>query len=339
MSRYYPILLAFLFPFACFSQESIELSNGDKLVGDIQLLDHGVLEIETDYSEDNFTMDWGSVVKLSSPDQYIIQLSDGQRESGSINLENEIITITLEDSTTLQVEKLDLVYLKSVSSGFWDRMSIALDGGYTISKANDSRQFTLRGNASYLSTVINPDIYFNFTRSTLTDDAAKIETERDNYGGNLKVFIIESWFGLGGADFLKSSEQALNLRATYKFGTGIFLVQNHKMYLSTAAGLALNNEDYTDPTVEVTNSKEAFFGADFNAFGLNDFNLTTSATVYPSLTETDRYRINYTIDAKIDLPKDLYLGAGYTLNYDSQPLVEGTATNDYVFSTTIGWSL
>ena len=44
------------------------------------------------------------------------------------------------------------------------------------------------------------------------------------------------------------------------------------------------------------------------------------------------------VDLKYDLPKDLYIRMGLTLNYDNQP-VEGATDTDYVFQTTLGWEL
>jgi len=39
---------------------------------------------------------------------------------------------------------------------------------------------------------------------------------------------------------------------------------------------------------------------------------------------------------KYDLPLDLYIRLGYSLNFDNKP-VEGTNNVDYVFTTGFGW--
>ena len=48
------------------AQDRITLKNGDNLVGDIKSMKHTVLTVETDYSEDDFTIDWKEVQDLTS---------------------------------------------------------------------------------------------------------------------------------------------------------------------------------------------------------------------------------------------------------------------------------
>jgi hypothetical protein len=56
------------------------------------------------------------------------------------------------------------------------------------------------------------------------------------------------------------------------------------------------------------------------------------------MTESGRWRIDYSFDTKYDLPLDFYIKVGFTLNYDNQP-VAGASKTDYVFQTTFGWEL
>ncbi|MFY0628155.1 MAG: DUF481 domain-containing protein [Reichenbachiella sp.] len=340
MRTFYSILILVTIATSISAQDMVVLNNGDKILGDFKSLDNGVLEIEPDYSEANFLIDWESVVELKTKDMYIVHLASGDKLNGRIDFKNGIISIVTEDSTMTEYPYLDIVYLKSVSSGFWDRMSISLDGGYTFSKASNNEQFTLRGNAAYMTTRINPDIYFNLVTSSIDDDAGvPVETDRHNWGANFRYFFTGSWFGALGADYLISDEQQLDLRSTYTLALGYYPIRNSKMYLSSAAGVAQNEETYDDELTEDGSSTEAFASLNFNAFGLKDFSITSSIQYFPSLTESGRHRVNYGIDFKFDLPRDFYIGAGYTLNYDSTPAVEGTSTTDYVFQTTIGWSL
>lgn len=327
---------------ALFAQDVITLSNGDEINGDIKKLDNGVLEVETDYSEDNFTMDWESVTDLSSSNNYMITLANGKRFFGTISISSKQASITSE-GTTESIDFLQVVYIKSVDSGFWDRMSISIDGGYSFAKANKNRQFTLSGNAAYLSEKINPDIYANVVNGSSDDGVNKIKTARSNYGGNFRMFFHKSWFGTAGADYLSSDEQSLNLRSTYTLGVGTFLIRNYKMYLSAAVGGAWNDEDYNSDDVTIgdsnTSSSESFVHLDYNAFGLNNVSVTSQLKVFPSLSEEKRVRLNYDLSVKFDLFDDFYFGTSYTLTYDSEPISEDLSNSDYVISTTLGWSL
>lgn len=103
-------------------------------------------------------------------------------------------------------------------------------------------------------------------------------------------------------------------------------------------GAAWNNETYTDPTIPNRSDAEANFGTELNLFDIGDFRFLTSLSVYKSITDGGRRRADFKIDLKYDLPLDFYIGLGYTLNYDNQP-VEGASESDYVFQTSFGWEL
>ena len=321
------------------AQDSIKLSNGDQMVGKIKHLDKGVLEVSTDYSESNFFIDWSSVADINTSGNYILSLVSGKRITGRITMENNKVVIHEEDGQTKAIRQLDLVYLKSVDNGFWDRIGLSLDGGYTLSKANNNKQFTLRGRASYLSESVNPDLYFNFVNSKLDDGTTTISSQRNNWGINMRVFIIHSWFGTGGVDYLVNDEQSLKLRSTYKLGLGNFLIRNHKMYLSTSIGSAWNNESFSVEDQQNDSSAEGYISMDYHAFGLKGISISSGIQVFRRLTDSSRTRVNYNVDLKVDLPKDFYIGLGYTLNYDSHPVLEDITTTDYVVQTTVGWSL
>lgn len=57
----------------------------------------------------------------------------------------------------------------------------------------------------------------------------------------------------------------------------------------------------------------------------------------PSLTESNRVRLNYSQGFRWELPKDLFFGITFTSNYDSRPIADAPKS-DYIFSTSLGWS-
>ena len=103
------------------------------------------------------------------------------------------------------------------------------------------------------------------------------------------------------------------------------------------AGASFNNEAYSDETA-TRKSGEGFFGTELNMYDIGDLSLLTNLVVYPSITESKRWRIDYNFDTKYDLPLDFYIKLGFTLNFDNQP-VEGASKTDYVFQTSFGWEL
>ena len=110
------------------------------------------------------------------------------------------------------------------------------------------------------------------------------------------------------------------------------------MNLGLAGGLAWSYEKYSDELNDTRNSAEAFIAAEYKIFDLGDLELGTKLFAFPSLTEVGRFRSDFNINVKYDLPLDIFIKLNYTLNYDNQPAI-GAPDNDYVFQTTLGWEL
>ena len=71
-------------------------------------------------------------------------------------------------------------------------------------------------------------------------------------------------------------------------------------------------------------------------FDYKDFDLNTAVDIYPSMSESGRWRVDYRLDLKYDLPYDFYIKLGFQFNYDNQSATVG-GDFDYVFNTGFGW--
>jgi hypothetical protein len=321
--------------------DSLIMNTGEILVGEVKELKQGVVIIETDYSDSDFKVEWDKVNYIHTERNYIITMSNGDRYHGPlISLEGDPTKVTVDDledgPSTVNIS--DVVYLKSVDDNFLSRIDLLMSVGYTLTKANESHQLSARLNAGYLSNKIGVDLYFSAVRSVQTPDSTTISTKRTEGGLGFRFFIYKDWFALAGVDFLQSSEQKLNLRSLTKAGIGNYVVNSNRMYFVLAGGAAWNYEDYDDITIEDRSSAEAFAAIEYNIFDIGDLDLKTSLIGYPSLTESGRFRTDYSFDLKYEFPLDFFINLGFTLNYDNKP-VEGATTTDYVLQTTFGWEL
>ncbi|MGO2293847.1 MAG: hypothetical protein ACTH5N_00200 [Psychroflexus halocasei] len=78
-------------------------------------------------------------------------------------------------------------------------------------------------------------------------------------------------------------------------------------------GASYNNENFEVDRVK-KNSAKAFLGTGLDLYDIGDLNLLTSATIYPSLTESSRWRFDYKLVVRYDLPLDSLVNFGITLN-------------------------
>ena len=334
------VVLLFLtsYVLACaFAQnDSLVLTNGNMLVGEIKSLQKGVLTVETDYSDSDFKIEWDKVEKINTEQTFIITLTNGDRLTGPLktNPDNSSeVMITWEEGIR-SVALLDVVVMKAFEGDFWGRLSASLDVGFTLTKANNLRQFTARSNLGYLGRNWGAEASYDAVQSNQDSVSATRRTDA-TIGG--RIMFNRSWFVMLSASFLQNDEQKLKLRTTTQTGVGYYFVNSNRVYLAGAAGLAWNKEQFTDDQ-PLRNSIEGFAGVELNLFDIEDFSLLTNLSVFPGITERGRWRTDFKIDLKYDLPLDFYIKVGYTLNFDNQPAINA-AKNDYVLQTTVGWEL
>jgi hypothetical protein len=337
--RFKKILLigcCLLLGLAAQAQDSLVLKNRNVIVGEIKSLDKGVLTIETAYSKSDFTIEWSGIREIFSKSQFLITLTNGTRINGTLESveggKKIVITDISGGKTETTIE--ELVYLKGLKSDFWSRAYASIDLGASFTKANNLRQYNVRSKLGYLADKWQTDLFYDDTRSK-QDSVA--ETKRTEGGIAAKYFLQKDWYLASSVNLLSNTEQALKLRTTGKIGAGRYLVHTNKQYWGLTTGLAFNNESFTNGTAG-RNSLEGYFGSELNLFDIGDLSLLNNIFVYPSLTESGRWRTDLHLDVKYELPLDFYIKTGFTLNYDNRPAIEGKET-DYVLVFSIGWEL
>lgn len=357
-------LLPFLFlvfgsyTFSAAQTDSLFMKNGNIIVGEIKSMDKGVLTIETDYSDSDFTITWVEVFKIRSKSKYLITLSNGRRYNGSLNsldsltaeidtydpeglIGNMNLSLSKKRETTehaaggkQEVTLAEVVYLNALDEDFWSRLSANIDFGWSLTRANNLKQLNIRSGLGYLADRWKISSSFNSLRST-QDEVEDVKRTDGNVAFN--YFLPRDWFLLYNFTYLSNTEQLIKSRVGNQIGLGKYLVHTNSTYFAFQAGVNLNSESYFDDT-PFRNSGEAMLGTELNLYDIGDLNLLTSVAAYPSFTESGRFRTDFKLDLKYDFLDDFYVKVGTTMNYDNQPVANAT-TLDYVIQTTVGWEL
>jgi len=330
-------LLIFSTPFLFSQTDTLIMSNGNVVVGEIKNMNKNVLQIETDFSDSDFKIEWDKVRYIKSDQTFIIFSSNGNHFDGSIKMDDADTTkaIVYNGSQQVSLDLNEIVFIKEVEQNFLGRLSLELSAGYTLTKANNLNTLSIRSYIGYLSKKFSADASFNLVRSVQEEVDP---TRRTEASIGFRNIIKNDWFGLISSNLLQNDEQKIKLRATTSAGVGNYIVNTNKIYFGAAAGLAWNNERYTETPDDDKNSLEGFAGLEVNIFNLGDLDLLTYFNVYPGITEKGRVRTDFSFDLKYEFPLDFFINLGFTHNFDNQP-VEGASKGDYVFQTTVGWEL
>ena len=329
------VYLVFLFVTRVIAQQdSIIFNNGNVIVGEVKTMDRNILKIETDYSDDDFTIEWDGIKEIYTNTFFLITLADGSRYNGTLkSLEPGKISIITEEGQTITANREDIVILDDIDQGFWSQIYASVDFGYDLTKANNLKQLSLRSNIGYIAKRWQLDANFS-SLSSRQDDVDDVK--RNDGGLTFKYFLSRDWYPMVSIEFLANTEQQLDLRSTTKLGMGKYVIHTNKSYWGFSLGANYNNENYAQSTAPDRKSWEGFLGTELNLFNIGDLNLLTRLVAYPSFTESGRWRSDFNFDAKYDLPLDFYIKLGYTLNFDNQPAA-GAPKSDFILHTGFGW--
>ncbi|MBL0737274.1 DUF481 domain-containing protein [Flavobacterium sp. GN10] len=317
--------------------DTLVLKNNDIIVGEIKTMNKGILQIETDYSKEDFKLEWKHVKSITSDRIYIINLSNGDLLNGKINKNKTPIKCEITDvesQTKRIVDLADIVRIKPVDENFWHRLDASFDAGIKLTKAQSLQQLTINVNLGYTAKKWYGTATYKQIQS-IQDDSDPIR--RIDTDLSYIHLLPRDYFVPLSIVTLKNTEQDIDLRVVSKAGYGKYLIHSNKKYWGVASGLSFNHERFTGVT-EANKSLELFIGSDLNLYDIGDFSIQSKVNFFPSLTESKRIRTDFSVDTKYDLPLDFFIKLSFVYNYDNKPK-PGASKDDYVFQTTFGWKL
>ncbi len=313
--------------------DSVIFNTHDYVVGEIKNMQRGILQIETDYSDSDFKIEWAKTTEIYSVSQFLITLSNGEQYFGTLESQGDsIIQIITQLLDTIDVRNKDIVYLNAYDDKFLDRFSASISFGFDMAKARNLKQLTTRSSLGYKAEKWNTGASFYNLSSTQdkTEDIHRREADV-----SFSYLLPYKLYGIATVSYLSNTEQSIDSRINAQVGAGRYLVQSNRMDWGLKVGVNRNIEYYTNDT-EDRQSWEGYFGTDYNIFDLGDLDLLFSVIAYPSFTEAGRWRSDSKFDIKYEFPLDFFIKMGVSLNYDNMPADDAPET-DYVFNISFGW--
>ena len=149
MRKYLSILFLLWGLWAFAQNDTLRLKNNDQIVGEVKLIFAGVLTIETDYSDKDFTVEFSEVSELIIERRCVVILTKGRDRFGYVRSEEPgQVTITSEFGVeTIPIR--EILSLQEVEEGFFGKFTGAIDIGLNVTKANNNRQFNIGGRLDF----------------------------------------------------------------------------------------------------------------------------------------------------------------------------------------------
>jgi hypothetical protein len=313
----------------------VVLKRGDRITGEIRKMDRGLLELATD-DMGTVYIQWIKVGNVRSVNQFEVTLDSGERYFGALVAAGEEKIGVSGEAGELRADMASVASIDRYHRGFFRRMQISFDLGFSYLKANEKLDWDLRSQLKSRSR----------RTETVVDVVSHISAQRDveqTSRNRLKITHNRVVRKMGFFSFSmigeENQELDLDLRVTAGAGWGYFLVRTHRLQVSTIVGLAESREWYADSDVEQW-STDAMIALIFQTsrFRGRRFEIGAAVFYHPSLITRGRHRIDFTAQLRIEVFKNVYWGLNFFDSYDSQPPLEGVEKNDFGISTTIGWA-
>ncbi len=310
--------------------------NGNVLLGEIKKLDNGIVTFKMDgMGTIKFEMD--KINTFSSDKYFQVIVKSGMTYYGSFDTSSVSRMVKLSvmnGSELIPVE--NLVEMYPIKKNFWLRTSGVFSLGFSYSKGSGIASLTSSGKLDYRNR--KSYTYLDWNENT-TIQMDTITSNKSDLSLHYQRQIVRKWyFGLG-AGANSNSELGLDLRTLAGFSVIYYLVQNYhnRLYLS---GGGSGNKEWSDGEETPANNIEGVLGVNYHFFKYTnpEININTNITTYPSLTTTGRWRVNYMLDAKVEVINDFHVGINYYYNFDSKPASADAANDDYGITTTISYT-
>ena len=223
------------------------MTNGDRLTCEVKGLDAGVLYVSFDYIDGTASVNWSKVVRLESAQLFVVKTEGGAVYTGTLQTADtpadrpvKIQVLAAEKEDTL--DRSQIVQMVATSDRFWQRFNGEVSFGAIYSKGNQSTQYSLGSQTTYVRERWNAGASFD---SSLSSSSGTNASTRNSITlGGRRLLPWNNWFYAGLGSFLQSSEQGIALQSTVGGGIGHYFKNTNRTNISLVFGPAWQNTNY-----------------------------------------------------------------------------------------------
>ena len=328
--------LVWAVPAAAQKTDIIVLLNGDRITGEVKLLNRGRLEVSTD-DAGTLQIEWIKVASVTTKVQFDVATDDGRRFVGSLRAgpDGKVAIIGPAGDTVIALSVYEIVSLAPIHAGFFQRLDGSVNLGASYTQASGIGQVSFDGKVEYR----RPSFVASTTLSMgLTQKENEPDTTRYSLQAGYQKFRPNRWvvapFGL----FESNPDLGFDLRSTGALAIGRYLVQTNGGWLMLGGGAAAGRENPVDGDNVTNIDALGVLSASMFSYDFPKTSLDLSVLVFPSLNDFGRIRINANLAYSRELIRDFNFTVTAYNAFDNRPPTAGASKNDVGFSLALGWT-
>jgi putative salt-induced outer membrane protein YdiY len=313
------------------------LFNGDRLTGEIKSLAYGRLTMETDYMG-TVQIEWPDVTRVESPQSFLVEDTGGHLLYGNFPADPEpgYLSVMAGGAITQRVAFPQVARVSQSEDRLLDRVHGSFSLGFDYTKSSDIAVLSGSFNTNYRG----PNSSWSFgVDLNSTRDPAQGTIDRDSIKYSYRWLQPGNRFWSGLTSVERNEETGIEARVLVGGGYGRYFLQSSSNEVAALVGIGASREWATGQADDQT-SLEGILGVDWRIF---DFaspttSLSAKGLLYPSLTESGRYRTDASVSLRREIVSDFYIDLSFYQTYDSDPPDLEAATTDYGIVTSLGYS-
>lgn len=324
--------------------DQVTLKNGDRLTGSITKSDGKTFTLK--YFAGTVVIPWEEVSSIAASGPLTLSLKDGQVLTGPVTTvdgklevrtaEAGRVTTTKEAVQVIRSKEEEAVYQAELerlkNPKLLDLWKGFLDTGLATSQGNARTTVVNLGvNADRTTPRDKIGVQLTSLYASNTTEGVSLTTANAVRGGlRYDANVTNQTFAFGFTNLEFDEFQSLDLRFVAGGGLGRHVIKNEKTLFDVFGGGSLNKEFFS--TGLNRTSGEILFGEELSHKLSNITSLQQRFVVYPNLTETGEYRMNWDSSAITRLNRWLSWQLTLSDRFLSNP-VPGRKKNDILFTT------
>ena len=329
------LLLGSLSSYASEKTDIIILNNGDRVTGEINNLEAGLLELKTD-TMGTIHIEWRFISVLISNRNLSVESTDGRRWLGQLQKpmgEDHIVVKTDQGEVDLLPEEVVAVW--PVAATFLEKMDLDISVGFDYAKSTDITNFNLSVDFLHRSDerITDASLRSDITRQTSGDDQ-----NRQDFRLGQQYLRSDQKYRAWLSGIESNDALGVDLRVYGGGALGKYFVKTNNKLFSVSGGLLATQEN--PKSAEPETNLEALGSIRYRYFryATPERNFDTSLSLFPSITDIGRVRASLRSTFKLEFFEDLFWSMEFYATYDNKPLTEGAEKSDYGIITAVGWS-
>lgn len=314
----------------------VVLANGDAVTGEVKSLEFGELSYSTD-SMGTVKIDWVDVTALTSEQTLQIEITDGRRYFGRLEVADALhrIRVTRNGAShTLAIRDVVRITPIDADEPFLARLEGSVTFGFNTQKASEVTTLNLAADVRYRTRQFLVGFKAN---SSITDQPGEETKARDSFQANYQRFRPNRWYTEWFTSVERNDELGISARLLAGAGLGRYVVQTNENQLSLTGGLVATRESFIG-NEDSTTKAEGLIQVRYLHRNLEpDTSVTFTSNVFPLLEDLREFRAETDLSFRREFIDDLFFDVTLYHSFLSDPPPDA-AESDYGITTSLGYS-